>query len=155
MAKFVWSEQFNVGIEVIDKQHRQLVEYVNQLEEARSGGQSQQEIGKLINQLVDHTIFHFGFEEGLQEKVGYPYIKAHQKMHVMFAKQVSELQARFKNGEDVSQDIDGMLVNWLMDHLKHDDADFVPTVKEFLRLHPDFLTKNLTEKKGLIGRIFN
>jgi len=150
MAKFVWTEQFNVGIEVIDQQHRQLVEYVNQLDAARSNGFAPKEIGKLINQLVDHTIFHFGFEEGLQEKIGYPYLKAHQKLHVMFAKHVSDIQVRYTNGEDISHDIDSLLVTWLLDHLKHDDADYIPSVKEYLRHQPDLLT----EKKGLFARLF-
>ena len=59
MTKFVWTEQLNVGIEVIDQQHRRIVEYINQLDDARTGGQSREEIGSLINDLMDYTISHF------------------------------------------------------------------------------------------------
>lgn len=34
MAKFVWTDQLNVGIDVIDQQHRRIVEYINQLDDA-------------------------------------------------------------------------------------------------------------------------
>lgn len=150
MAKFAWTEQLNVGIDVIDQQHRKLVDFINQLDDARTCGASQKVIGKLINDLVDYMIYHFGFEETLQEKVGYPYIKAHQKMHVQIAKRVDELQARFNVGVDVSQDIDNLVGTWLFDHLKHDDKDYVKSVKEYLELYPDFLS----EKKGLFARLF-
>jgi hemerythrin len=150
MAKFVWTENLNIGVDVIDQQHRQIVDYINQLDDARTNRASQKVISKLISDLVDHTIFHFGFEETLQEKVGYPYINAHQKMHAQFAKRVTELQARFNVGADISQDLDNMVVNWLFDHLKHDDQDYVKSVKEYMALHPDFMT----EKKGLFARLF-
>jgi hemerythrin len=150
MTKFVWTEQFNLGIAVIDEQHRKIMEYVNQLQYARASGKPRKEIGKLIDQLVEYIIFHFGFEESLLEKVGYPYLKPHQKTHALIARQISDYKARFDKGEDFSANVDGMLSTWLFDHLKHDDADFVGSIKEKLRLDPDFLT----EKKGLLARLF-
>ena len=150
MAKLVWTEQFILGVEVIDQQHRTIMDYVNQLEDALKKGQSKKEIGKLINKLVDYTYFHFSFEEDLQEKAGYPYLKPHQKSHALIAKQVSDFQARFDKGEDISKDMDGLLATWLFDHLKHDDADYVGSVNEYLRKHPEFLTK----KTGVFARLF-
>lgn len=150
MTKFVWTEQLDVGIEVIDQQHRKIVEYINQLDDVHSSGHSRKEVGKLINALIDHTIYHFGFEENIQEKVGYPYIKAHQRLHVQFAKRVSDFQARFDKGEDIYQDLGSFLAAWLLDHLKHDDSDYAESAREYLRMHPGFLA----EKKGLFARLF-
>ena len=150
MAKLVWSDKYVLGVEVIDQQHRTILDYVNQLEDALNSGQSQKEIGKLINKLVDYTYFHFSFEEDLQEKAGYPYLKPHQKSHALIAKHVSDFQARFDKGEDISKDMDGLLATWLFDHLKHDDADYVGSVNEYLRQHPEFLTK----KTGVFARLF-
>jgi hemerythrin len=150
MAKLVWTDQYVLGVEVIDQQHRAIMDYVNQLEDALNNGQSQKEIGKLIKKLVDYTFFHFSFEEGLQEKAGYPFLKPHQKSHALIAKHVSDFQARFDKGEDISKDMDGLLATWLFDHLKHDDADYVSSVNEYLLHHPEFLTK----KTGVFSRLF-
>lgn len=84
MGKLIWTEQFNVGIEVIDQQHRKIVEYLNQLDDINSRVHSNMEIGNLINALIDHTIHHFNFEEKIQQEVGYPYIKAHQRLNFNF-----------------------------------------------------------------------
>jgi hemerythrin len=150
MAKLVWTDQFILGVEVIDQQHRTILDYVNQLDDARNNGQSKKQIGKLINKLVEYTLYHFSFEEGLQEKAGYPFLKPHQKSHALIAKHVIDFQARFDRGEDISKDMDGLLANWLFDHLKHDDADYVRSVNEYLLHHPEFLTK----KTGVFARLF-
>ncbi|OIR16910.1 bacteriohemerythrin [mine drainage metagenome] len=150
MAKFIWTEQLNVGIEVIDQQHRRIVEYINQLDDARSSGHSRAEIGYLIGDLVDYTISHFGFEESLQEEAGYPFAKSHKKVHDLFAQRVSDFQARFDRGEDISRGLNSLLVTWLFNHIKRDDADYVDAVKAYLHKQKDFVEK----KKGLFTRLF-
>lgn len=150
MAKFMWTEQLNIGIEVIDQQHRRIVEYINQLDEARSSGHSREEIDAVINQLVDYTLSHFAFEESMQEEAKYPFLKAHKKVHDLFVQRVSEYQARFNKGEDVSKALSSLLVTWLFNHIKRDDADYVQSVKVHLQSQNDFVEK----KKGLFTRLF-
>lgn len=150
MGKFVWTEQLCIGIDVIDQQHRRIVEYINQLDEARSSGQSREEIGWLLNELVDYTISHFGFEESLQEDANYPFVNAHKKVHELFAKRVAEYQARLNNGEDISKELNSLLVTWLFNHIKRDDADYVETVKGHLQQQSGVTEK----KKSLFARLF-
>lgn len=150
MARFVWTEEFKLGIEVIDQQHRQIMDYANELDAALRSGVSQKAIGKLIHTMVDYTVYHFGFEEDLQEKAGYPFLKPHQKSHASFARRINEVSARFDAGEDVTKEIDGMLSLWVFDHLKHDDSDYVGVVSEFLRQNPGYSSK----KPGVFARLF-
>ncbi len=150
MAKFVWTDQLNVGIDVIDQQHRRIVEYINQLDDARSNGYSREEIGYLINDLVDYTISHFGFEESLQEEARYPFLKSHKKVHELFTQRVSDYQAKFNKGEDVSKALNSLLVTWLFNHIKRDDVDYVASVKQHLLQQTDTVEK----KKGLFARLF-
>jgi hemerythrin len=150
MDKFEWTEQLNVGIEVIDQQHRRIANYINQLDKAASSGLQREELGNLINDLVDYTISHFAFEESLQEDAGYPFLKAHKKVHELFAKRVADFKDRFDRGEDISRDLNSLLVIWLLNHIKHDDADYVKSVKEYLNQQQGGTVK----KKGLFARLF-
>ena len=150
MAKLLWTDQFNVGIEVIDQQHCKIVEYINQLDDMRSRADSNREIGSLIDALIDHTIQHFNYEEKIQEEAGYPYIKAHQRLHVQFAKRLTSFQTRFAEGEDISGELESFLTNWLLDHIKHDDTDYVELAKEHLQARPDLPKEN----KGIFARLF-
>ena len=150
MSKFVWTDQLNIGIEVIDQQHRRIVEYINQLDDARTNGASREEMTWLINDLVDYTISHFGFEESMQEEAKYPFIKSHKKVHELFAQRVGEYQAKFEQGEDVSKSLHSMLVARLVNDIKRDDADYGETVKVYLQQQGDFVEK----KKGFFARLF-
>jgi hemerythrin len=150
VAKIFWTNQLSVGIEVIDSQHRRIVDYINLLDDALSNGHTRKDIGILINDLVDYTISHFGFEESLQDEAAYPFIKAHKKVHVLFTKRVADFQARFDNGEDISEELHNVLVTWLLNHIKYDDADYVQSVKKYLDQQPNYVEK----KKGFFSRLF-
>ena len=150
MGKFVWTEQLNTGIDVIDHQHRRIVEYINQLEDARASGHPRAEVAFIIGELADYTLSHFAFEESMQEEAGYPFFKSHKKVHDLFAQRVAEYQARFNNGEDVTKALSSLLVTWLFNHIKRDDVDYVESVKINLQRQSEFVEK----KKGLFARLF-
>ncbi|GAB5605147.1 bacteriohemerythrin [Sideroxyarcus sp. TK5] len=150
MAKFIWTDQLNVGIDVIDQQHRRIVEYINQLDDARSNGMSNEEISWLLNDLVDYTISHFGFEESLQEEAQYPFLASHRKVHDLFAQRVAEFQRRAEQGEDIVKALNSLLVTWLFNHIKRDDNDYVESVKAYLAQKQDFVA----QKRGLFARLF-
>jgi hemerythrin len=80
--------------------------------------------------MIDYTLSHFTFEESMQEDANYPYIKAHKKVHSLFTKRIAEYQERFKLGEDISEELNNLLVTWLLNHIKHDDADYVESFKK-------------------------
>jgi hemerythrin len=150
MAKLIWTDQLNTSIEVIDNQHRRIVDYINLLDEANINGHSREEIGRLINDLVDYTISHFGFEESLQEDANYPFRNAHKKVHGLFTTRVADFQKRFDNGEDIAENLHSLLVIWLSNHIKNDDGDYAGSVKEFLRQQHGYQKK----KEGLFSRLF-
>lgn len=133
MVYIHWTDDLNTGIEVIDKQHRRIVVYINELNAAHSAG-DRSATRRVLNELVDYTISHFSFEEEMQEKAGYPFCKAHKRVHEMFTKRVAEFQQRAKTGEDVTQEILEMLKIWLVNHIKGDDADYVAAVTENMGL---------------------
>lgn len=150
MAKLVWSADLDTGINVIDKQHRRIVDYINQLHDARTGGQEKDKIAKVIDELVDYTLSHFAFEESMQEEAAYPFLKAHKRVHDLFVTRVGQYQERFRLGEDVSEELNNLLVNWLYNHIKRDDADYVELVKNNIA-QGAFVEK----KKGFFGRLFS
>jgi hemerythrin len=126
-----WTKELDTGIEVIDNQHRRLVEYVNQLKEAKSKNDSTL-VKQVVDDCVDYTISHFAFEESLQEEAGYPYWKPHKKVHELFTRRVGEYQERISLGDDtiaVANELHELLGRWLITHIKRDDADYVQSVK--------------------------
>ena len=123
-----WTDDLNTGIDVIDKQHMRIVDYINDLENAHQK-QDKEAVRQVLDDLVDYTLSHFAFEESLQEEAGYKYCKPHKKVHELFVRRVNEYMERFKLGDDVSAEIHKLLSSWLINHIKRDDADYVAAVK--------------------------
>ncbi|MED5608828.1 MULTISPECIES: bacteriohemerythrin [Pseudomonas] len=128
MAYLVWQDDLNTGIQVIDNQHKRIVEMINQLHEAQ-GTLDKARVGEVIEELVDYTQSHFAFEETLLEDSGYQFTRAHKKVHELFIKRVSDYRLRFAAGEDVAEELKGLLGRWLFTHIRNDDANYVESVK--------------------------
>lgn len=150
MAKTIWTSNLNTGIEAIDNQHRKIVEYINLLDDARAAGGKKALVSKVIDNLVDYTISHFQYEERMLERANYPFLKAHQNVHQIFIKRLATYQERFKNGENISEELHTLMFNWLFGHIKYDDMDFVSSVAHVVPM-PDDLADN---SKGFLGKLF-
>ena len=135
MAKLEWTQDLDTGIEEIDNQHRRIVDYINELYIARKA-KDHKLIARVIDDTIDYTVSHFGFEETLIEEAGYKLLRPHKKVHELFVRRVSDLQKRFKAGEDVSQELHALLSRWLLSHIKHDDHAYAECVKQYLNI-PD------------------
>jgi hemerythrin len=131
MAHLIWKKNLDTGIDVIDGQHKQIVDYINKLDDARVT-KNRLVIAKVIEDTVDYTVSHFGFEEALIEDAGYEFTRPHKRVHELFIKRVSEYKQRFDDGEDIADELHGLLSRWLFSHIQNDDAAYVPSVKASL-----------------------
>jgi len=127
MAILLWTPELDTGIPVIDSQHKRIVKYINQLGEAEETG-NREEVGEILNQLVDYTLSHFTFEEELMEESGYRFVNAHKRVHQLFVRRVSSYVERFQVGEDIAEELLATLKTWLVNHIKNDDDDYTEIV---------------------------
>ena len=63
MALITWGPSIMVGVPDIDKQHKRLVDLINELHTAMTKGQGRDVVGRVVDALVSYTRDHFGFEE--------------------------------------------------------------------------------------------
>ena len=70
-----FDETLVTGNEMIDSQHKELIDRINQLLESCEDGQGKIKAVKMLDYLLDYTEFHFSAEEKLQEEIEYPGIK--------------------------------------------------------------------------------
>ncbi len=124
----VWDHKLDTGIEVIDAQHKRIVEYINELEIAKQKG-DRHLLNDIIEQLIDYTQSHFGFEEEMMAEAGYKFIKPHKKVHELFIKRVSEFTLRSAKGEDIVEELHSMLSKWLINHIANEDRDYAKIVQ--------------------------
>ena len=110
------------GNEMIDTQHKELIEKINQLLKACEEGDAKVKAIKMLDYLSEYTDFHFSAEEKLQEEIGYPGIKEHKEKHQEFVKTVEELHEMLVEEEGPSEafvkQVQKNVVDWLYNHIK-------------------------------------
>jgi hemerythrin len=127
----VWKDDYSVGIEMIDNDHRKLLNLINQFQTAvfyRTGKEFEREA---FDALVDYTRTHFQREEELMKEYGYPDFEAHQAEHRKMIAQVEACMAQYKTeGRQVQlKRAVVFLRNWLINHINGTDQAY----SKFLR----------------------
>lgn len=128
MFYFVWDSSFDIGIDVIDRQHRHIVDYINRLHEAIATN-NQAVIHEVFDLVVNYTLTHFTFEEKLMEQAGYPHTDAHREVHKAFTQRIQDYRVRLLRGEDVAKRLLSDLRIWLTSHIKTEDRDYAEHVR--------------------------
>lgn len=123
-----WDNTFSVGIDAIDRQHRQIIDFINELDHALATG-NRGAVGTVIQRTIDYTVTHFTFEEALMERAGYNVSSHHKQVHDDFARRMRDYQRQFDEGRDVGRKLLSDLRIWLTNHIRRDDKDYAEVVR--------------------------
>lgn len=119
---FKWKDNLNTGVEVIDNQHKRLFEIGNELYNLTildDGIDHYDEIVMVIDKLKDYTKYHFDFEEGCMEKVGYSDIENHKKEHQRIIDKLNEIESKDidMNQKQIILDMIEFIISWISGHI--------------------------------------
>jgi len=124
MAILNWNNQLTLGIDSIDEQHKHLIDLANQLDEAVALGTDRDTLIKIVNSLIDYTVFHFKDEEQLMLATKFnPTVYAvHEAEHKEFIAKMLMIQSEVEADINaLSKDLMDYLVNWLCHHILSTD----------------------------------
>ena len=123
--RLVWGNQYKIGVKQIDDQHQELVGMFGMLSDAVKENRGNEQLGQLLNDLIDYTVYHFSTEEGLMRTYAYPQSSAHLKEHEDLKNTVADLQKKFKDGKaTVTFQTVQLLNDWLTHHILKVDKHF-------------------------------
>jgi len=113
-----WSPALQVGHSEIDRQHRKLIEIANRLNSAMHSGHGRDVSGGILQELVDYTVNHFGFEENLMHTHGYVNRESHLEEHRKLIQSVTDFKQQFDSGKaSISIELMGFIRDWLVNHI--------------------------------------
>jgi hemerythrin len=136
MAFITWKPEMSVGIAELDQQHQRFVEILNRFHERMKVGRGSEILDQVLADLVSYAENHFGTEERLFDRYGYPDAPTHRTAHADFLTKMRALQSEVAAGKRfVSLTTLNLLRDWLDDHVMTVDMAY----KEFFarRLRPD------------------
>jgi hemerythrin len=123
MPDIIWDESLAINIPLIDSQHKQLIEMINELSKAIEQKKSYELLDSLFARLITYTQTHFAAEEELMKLAKYESLEIHKSMHSHFTQKVLAQFREYKLGKKaVDKAVLDMLVNWLLTHIKTADS---------------------------------
>lgn len=131
MAFFEWSPALSVGLDSVDRQHKLLIGYINELGEAVDRGRSPATLKQVLERLHNYTRVHFAYEEAMFKVYRYEAADDHGHAHHAFVRMIEDCERRHAAGEDnVGADLLRYLKNWLSDHILVEDKAYAKVLVE-------------------------
>jgi hemerythrin len=128
MAFMTWTKEMGVSVEVLDEDHRKLIEIINELHDGILAGHKKEILSAVLDRLIEYTIFHFAREEDYFAKASYSSASMHMLEHEAMVRKISNLQQRLKNAPIAMLDLElmGYLRTWLVTHIQGSDKKYGP-----------------------------
>lgn len=124
----LWTKDLELGLPLIDGQHRKLVEHLQDLDRAVQQGRPMAEVAQCIDFLVEYTEEHFHTEEHFLTGKRYPDLEAHRQQHALFKANVTKASRAVQVSLAAEQSvalIQSMVVHWYLDHIRGTDQQYV------------------------------
>lgn len=129
MENFEWKDKFSVNVDEMDKHHKKLLEYFNELQYAHQSDSATQKTEEILNELVKYANFHFIEEELLMQKMGHAGLAVQINHHAYFVNAVTEMTKQFKIGTLSGRSLSEFLGNWFIDHIMQEDSKYGQLIK--------------------------
>ena len=125
MNKIVWKDEFSVGVEALDRQHRQIIEVINSLIDKPRIFFRSQNVSSALMDLTNYVSEHFLLEERLLQENGYPALLEHSKRRTLYSQRITDFcKDSFGGKSEVPDELMAFLADWWTNHILHEDMKY-------------------------------
>jgi hemerythrin len=130
----MWDDKYSVGVDLLDAQHKHLIEMSNTLYTAciKDSGEAKHHFMEIIHASLEYVRTHFSTEEQIMEKIGYPGLSRHKKEHENFIHHILINAKEFEEGSSgAPSSLARYLKDWILSHIAIEDKQYY----YFIRTH--------------------
>lgn len=125
VSGLAWSHASVVGVQAMDDQHGILMDTVNELRVQLLRGGNRDQIGAMLDRLVEFTEMHFACEESLLERYGYPHLSEHRAEHMRLVQEIRGAVEHSAHAQASDlQPLVTFLRSWYIDHVENADHQY-------------------------------
>jgi hemerythrin len=127
-----WRDQLSVGNDLIDADHKYLIEIVNRAE-ASMKAMKRAELVAVLDELGHYGQTHFEREEMVAKAVGYPKSDQLHDSHTKLIASLSKVKAELGHSwtEEAQVQFTTFLRDWLIQHVIKEDIPMKPWMTKF------------------------
>jgi hemerythrin len=126
--KVEWNPRLSVGIDIIDDQHKVLLDKINELIRAILEGGGRGHISKVLDFLNSYIDEHFNLEERIMRENNSPGYEHHKNEHDRFKAEFDGMYRSIKEkgiSPTTLADLEKKLITWLLRHISELDTKIV------------------------------
>jgi diguanylate cyclase (GGDEF)-like protein/hemerythrin-like metal-binding protein/PAS domain S-box-containing protein len=122
-----WQASWECGNNLMDEQHRSLLNMGNDLVESSLNGSEFEVLNQKLDKLINHILKHFQDEENLLAQVEFPDFEKHVYEHKDLVDKALKLKAKFREDEIKPSEAFEFIVNDIItEHLLKEDIQYYP-----------------------------
>ncbi len=124
--QFMWHDRYNIGVDIIDREHKKLFSIMNKLlAYGENETKSEWVCREGIKYFKEHAMKHFSEEEVYMASIGYSGFEMHRRLHDSFRKKtLPEIEKELEQtgySPDAVKHFLGVCAGWLMGHTMTED----------------------------------
>lgn len=124
MTLIVWKEEFSVGVESVDTEHREMIALINELDDAMQHDADCSTVVRTLGEIYARISAHFALEEKIMRDAAYAGLAAHKADHEQL---LDHLLDTIDGVEDAGgydrEALSDRLDRWFSDHFRTHDAE--------------------------------
>jgi hemerythrin len=130
-----WREQLSVGNNIIDEDHKYLIEIINKVEVCLAK-KDMPALKAELQRLHDYAQLHFDREEKIASAVGYEQTPGLHQSHQELMERLATMQSSFVSAEqtwspELTKSFADFLRDWLIDHVIKEDLLMKPVLQKY------------------------
>ncbi len=126
MALLQWKDQYSVGIEAVDYEHKELIALINRLYAELASGRATSSVEAFFGDLLKGISAHFALEERFMHEHGYDQLPQHKADHERLLDELRDMMDDELIEHDTDDALDGDLRDrldaWFSRHFETHDA---------------------------------
>lgn len=127
-----WSDDYSIGIESIDEQHKGFFEAAHRLYDRILNCEGEKIAEESVEFLREYAKQHFQAEEAFMARHGYPRLEQHKKLHTEFLEELDRLLDEldvFGPSQHLADRALEISQEWLVQHITEEDSLYAQYVK--------------------------
>ncbi len=127
-----WRDQLSVGNDLIDSDHRYLIDIINKAEVSMKAN-NRVELDLVLAELTHYGQSHFDREELVAKAVGYPKVDQLHESHTLLVDSLTKLKSELGDNwtDDKQLQVTTFLRDWLIQHVIKEDIPMKPWMTKF------------------------
>ncbi|MGA8668437.1 MAG: hemerythrin family protein [Terracidiphilus sp.] len=114
-----------VGVQAMDDQHGILMDTLNALRQQLARGNGSARLNEQMARLIEFTDMHFGCEESLLRRYGFPGLEQHRAAHQRLMEQIRQAVSRADRGDDAElHRMLGFVRGQYVEHVEGPDREY-------------------------------